>query len=135
MALHLPLTLQQALYDQAQHGAPQEVCGLLGGVQHGQAFYAQRHTPIPNVAPTPQVRFEMDHAAMVAAIFAFQRAQMELIGIYHSHPHSAPTPSPADLAECAWRNVPYLIVGYAATQPTLAAWLMDGAKFTHLPLI
>lgn len=135
MALHLPLPLQQALCDQAQQDAPQEVCGLLGGVQHGQTFYAQRHTPIPNVAPTPQVRFEMDHAAMVAAIFALQRARMALIGVYHSHPHSAPTPSPADLAECAWQAVPYLIIGYAATQPALAAWLIDGTRFTYLPLI
>jgi proteasome lid subunit RPN8/RPN11 len=135
MALHLSSPLRAALADAARHGAPYEVCGLLGGTQRGQTFYAQRHAPIPNVAATPQVRFAMDHAAMVSAIFAFQRAHSELIGIYHSHPHSAPIPSHTDLAECAWQRVPYLIIGYAATQPCLAAWLIEGLTFTHLPLI
>lgn len=135
MALHLPFTLRESLLAEARQGAPDEVCGLLGGVQRGQTFYVQRHTPIPNVAATPQVRFEMDQAAMLAAIFAFQRARIDLIGIYHSHPHSAPSPSPADLAECAWQTVPYLIIGYAATQPCLAAWRIDGLRLTHLALI
>lgn len=135
LRLHLSAALRAALETEAQQGAPNEVCGVLGGIWRGGMCYATCHIAVPNSAPTPQTHFVMDHGAMVAAIEALRRARCSLIGVYHSHPYGAPIPSPADLAACAWIATPYLIIGYAATQPSLAAWLCDGASFTHLPLI
>ncbi|PJF35791.1 MAG: hypothetical protein CUN49_08740 [Candidatus Thermofonsia Clade 1 bacterium] len=135
LALSLPSTLRRALQAEAQRGAPNEVCGLLGGVQRGPLFQAACYMPVPNCAATPQMRFAMQPEAMVAAILALQRAGYAPIGVYHSHPHSAPVPSAVDIAEGAWQATPYLIIGYAATQPSLAAWLIEGRSFTHLALI
>ncbi|PJF30256.1 MAG: hypothetical protein CUN51_08510 [Candidatus Thermofonsia Clade 1 bacterium] len=135
LRLHLSAALRAALEAEARQGAPNEVCGVLGGIWRGAIGYATCHIAVPNIAPTPQTHFVMDHGVMVAAIEALERARRDLIGVYHSHPCSAPIPSPADLAACAWIATPYLIIGYAATQPTLAAWLLNGATFTHLLLI
>jgi len=127
--------VRTALCVQAQRGAPDEICGLLGGRQRGDVFYVTCHVPVPNCAATPQMHFVMAQDAMLSAIRAIQRAEQQLIGVYHSHPFSAPEPSPADLAACAWQATPYLIIGYAAAQPTLAAWLIEGAQVAHLTLI
>jgi proteasome lid subunit RPN8/RPN11 len=127
--------VRTALCVQAQRGAPDEICGLLGGRQRGAIFYVTCRAPVPNCAATPRTHFVMAQDAMLSAIRAIQRAKQELIGVYHSHPFSAPEPSPADLAVGAWQATPYLIIGYAATQPTLAAWLIEGAQVAHLTLI
>ncbi|MFQ3536063.1 MAG: Mov34/MPN/PAD-1 family protein [Aggregatilineales bacterium] len=131
----MPLVLRTLLKAEAQHGTPNEVCGVLGGTWHGWVGYAKCYIAVPNCSSAPHSHFVMEHSAMVAAAMALRRARYDLIGIYHSHPHSAPVPSPADLAECTWHATPYVIVGYAAVQPLLAAWLIEGTNFTHLPLI
>jgi len=124
-----------ALCFEARRGAPEEICGLLGGKQRRNIFHVTCYAPVPNCAATPRTHFVMAQDAMLSAIRAIQRAKQELIGVYHSHPFSAPEPSPADLAVGAWQATPYLIIGYAAAQPTLAAWLIEGARATHLTLI
>ncbi|MFN7210708.1 MAG: Mov34/MPN/PAD-1 family protein [Aggregatilineales bacterium] len=135
LGLGLPPTLRAALQAEARRAAPNEVCGVLGGVWRGRLCYAQRHVAIPNASPTPHSHFLMPQAAIVAAAAALQRARCQLIGVYHSHPYAPPVPSPVDLAECTWEATPYLIIGYAATQPSFAAWLIEAATCTHLALI
>lgn len=135
LELHLSVALRAALQAEARQAAPNEVCGVLGGVWRGKFCYAQRHVAIPNASPTPHNHFFMPLEAIIAAAAALRRARCQLIGVYHSHPYAPPVPSPVDLAECTWRATPYLIIGYAAAQPSFAAWLIEPAGFTHLTLI
>jgi proteasome lid subunit RPN8/RPN11 len=99
-----------------------EVCGLLGG-RDDRAVVA---IPIPNAAPTPHIRYEMDRQAMVAAIMQLRRDRMEVVGVYHSHPHDPPTPSATDIAEATWPDVVYVIIGRDRDQ-----WAMRGWSLQH----
>ena len=51
-----------------------------------------------NVAAAPERRFEIDPAALFAALRAERAGGTKLIGYWHSHPSGDPTPSPTDAA-------------------------------------
>ncbi|TVV71614.1 M67 family metallopeptidase [Sphingomonas solaris] len=71
-----------------------EVCGLL----FGTADEIVDARACANVAADPARRFEVDPAALFAAMRAERAGGPGLIGGYHSHPSGDPTPSPCDAA-------------------------------------
>lgn len=71
-----------------------EACGLLlGGPDR-----IRDARPTTNVAADPARRFEIDPAALFAAIRAERGGGAGLVGHYHSHPNGSPAPSPCDAA-------------------------------------
>lgn len=118
MYLWLTDAQSQQIARHAIAGAPEEVCGIMGGV--GQRV--QQITAIPNVAAQPQQHYEMDHQALVEALFALERAGQSLIGFYHSHPRGDPLPSSTDIAQAYYPDAAYVIVGLRHPEPRLAAW-------------
>lgn len=82
-----------------------EVCGLLlGGDTIGIAV------PARNVHPDPTRHFEIDPAALFAAIRAERAGGPALIGYYHSHPNGLAEPSATDRASAAPDGRLWLIV-------------------------
>ena len=65
--------------------------------------------PIENIEHSP-VRYAMDPAAQIRAMLTFEANGLEMVAIYHSHPHSAPYPSETDLAHAFYPEAVYLIV-------------------------
>ncbi len=124
LSLKLPLALHSAILAHARADYPHEVCGLIGGRGAGtDALVGEQLARVPNVAADPCVAFEMERQAMIAAIFNFERARLEVVGIYHSHPESAAQPSITDIRAAAWPDAVYVIVGFIATdKPDLRAW-------------
>lgn len=119
MKLNLSNQLLEGLFDHAREGYPQEVCGLLGG-RDEQATTSVR---IPNVSTTPGVRFEMDRRLMVEAIIGLQRAGLDVVAIYHSHPEGGSEPSRTDILEATWPDAVYLILDLSNLEtPGIGAW-------------
>lgn len=80
---------------QAHAGFPNEICGILGGVD-GQV--ALVHTA-RNVAPNPRIRFNMDPRDILEITDSIDASGMDLLGFYHSHTHTQAYPSPTDVAD------------------------------------
>jgi proteasome lid subunit RPN8/RPN11 len=78
----------------AREEAPRECCGLLIGTRHA----IERSVRARNVADR-STRYVVDPEDHFAAIHAARRDGREVVGAYHSHPSSAPVPSPTDHAE------------------------------------
>lgn len=114
------LTPQQAreIGRAALDGAPREVCGVIGG----RGAQALKIIPTPNVAPDPTQYYEIDPQALVNALMQLRADSLDVIGFYHSHPHSAPVPSRTDVALSAYPDAAMLIVGLKTGEPELAAW-------------
>src|SRR5262245_60082074 len=124
-------TLYQQLLDHAAQGYPDEVCGLIGGRDER----ATTLVPIPNISPTPGVRFEMDRRRMVEAIIGFQRAGLDVVAIYHSHPAGGSLPSGTDVAEMTWPDAAYLIVDLSKVgSPSVGAWTIRPGRVTPAAL-
>jgi proteasome lid subunit RPN8/RPN11 len=92
---------------------PAECCGvLIGGFDDVVAAVRGR-----NLSDDPN-RYQLDPKGHIDARRAARDRGLEVVGFYHSHPHSEPEPSIADLAEATYPGHLYLIV-----RP-----LTDGAK-------
>lgn len=123
--------LDAVLRHAAAHPA-REVCGLLFG-HEGAVVCA---TPAANVASDPATRFELDPAALFAALRAERAGGGRVIGYYHSHPSGDAMPSAEDARAAAPDGKLWLIV--AGARWTLWRAGQDGAchgRFTRLAVV
>jgi len=89
----------------AADAAPLEACGLLFG-----ADGVERASVEDNVADDPTRRFEIDPAALIAALRAERGGGDKVIGYWHSHPSGDATPSVTDAAMAAADGKLWVIV-------------------------
>lgn len=115
----------RALDDVVAHARecqPRECCGVLVG--RGDQIASAIRTR--NVAESP-ARFVIDPKDHFDARRAARAQGLEVLGFYHSHPHSHAYPSPIDRAEAAYPEAVHLIVGLAGGQPEMRLFrLADG---------
>jgi desampylase len=130
------IEVRQAVLDSilahALEAAPQECCGLLIG-NRGRIERAARAR---NLAPSP-TRYLIDPADHFAALRAAREAGLAVIGAYHSHPASPPTPSQTDRAEISYPDYLYLIIGpeRAGSLPVPRAYLPRDRDFEPILLV
>src|SRR5260221_935361 len=94
MTVKLPQTVIAEMLAHAREESPNECCGLLIG-RRGAVESAVRARNL-DAGPT---RYLIDPADHFAAMKAARVQGLQVIGAYHSHPASAPTPSPSDVEE------------------------------------
>ena len=102
-----------AICAHARRASPRECCGLLIGTGHDII----EAVATANIATDPMRRYQVSPSDHFAQIKRFRESTSDgatdgVIGAYHSHPRSAPRPSPTDLEE-AFEDFLYLIAGPA----------------------
>jgi proteasome lid subunit RPN8/RPN11 len=100
-----------------------EVCGLLlgDGVHIGTASDAA------NVASDPSCRFEIDPAALFAAMRAERAGGPTIMGWWHSHPRGSADPSRTDAAMADPDGRLWIIVG----DERVSAWRAQPGGTVH----
>jgi proteasome lid subunit RPN8/RPN11 len=120
----LPAEIAALIVEHACRGYPAEVCGLVAG-RDGVATAAY---PGSNISPTPATAYELDHETL-ARMIDFEDAGLELVAIYHSHPHGPDRPSPADIANASYPKCVHLIVNLATPdKPKLTGFRIRGGN-------
>ena len=117
--------------------SPRECCGLLIGTEH-EVIEA---VATANVAAAPLRHYQVspsDHFVQVKRcrdVASPEATAVGVIGAYHSHPRSAPTPSPTDIKE-AFEDFLYLIAGPVDDSAPLEvrAYRLQGGKFEGVQL-
>jgi len=121
----LPRAVRDAVIAHARAAAPSECCGVLIGSEGAitSAVAANNLSGNPN-------RFLVDPADHIRASREARAAGLDVVGFYHSHPHSAAVPSETDLAE-AWTypNHLHLIVGLTGEAADVRVYRFTGEKF------
>jgi proteasome lid subunit RPN8/RPN11 len=107
----------EAIVAHARDAAPLECCGLLVG--EGSAIRVAVRAR--NLAPDPN-RFLVDPKDHIDARREARRRHLAVLGFYHSHPRSAPIPSPTDLDEADYPDHLHAIVSLASDPPALRAF-------------
>jgi len=129
-ALILPASARAVILDHVRAGWPREACGLLSGrdMPDGALLVEAAH-PTANVDASGRPdRFEVDPAARIALMRQMRQMRggpLRLVGHFHSHPGTAPTPSETDRRAAFEPDLAWLIVGLPGagdSAPTLAAW-------------
>jgi proteasome lid subunit RPN8/RPN11 len=139
--VRVPRAVLAAIDAHARAAAPRECCGLLLGLAPPASDVTEirRAEPTGNIAPEP-TRYQIDPADHFRAIREARAAGLSVIGAYHSHPASAPVPSPTDLAE-ALPAFLYLIVSLrssAGDEPLdrrTRVYYIEGAMYREVPLV
>ena len=78
---------------------------------------------------TDQNRFLIDPKDHFDARREARARGLDVVGFYHSHPGSAPLPSPTDLAEATYPDHLYLIVGLAGEEPDVRLYRLEACGF------
>ena len=100
---------------------PLEACGLLAG--HNSKV--ETVLEVTNQAQSP-VRFVMDPIEQLNAFEWIDSNDMELVGIFHSHPTGPETVSPTDIAEAAYAVVYVIFARLDNTWRARGFWIKDG---------
>ena len=120
----------EAVVAHARDARPAECCGILLG-RGEEIVEAVR---CRNLADDPN-RFLIDPNDHFAAQRRARAQGLDVIGFYHSHPHSAPAPSDTDLAEASYPDSLYLIVSLRSETPEARLFRLESARFVEMPLV
>jgi proteasome lid subunit RPN8/RPN11 len=118
-----------ALEAHARAERPRECCGVLIGVR-GRLLEAR---PAANLSDDPN-RYELDPRTHVRAMRDTRGTGREVVGFYHSHPHSAAVPSATDLAGCTYPELLHIIVGLWGERADVRAWRLGAIAATEVAL-
>lgn len=100
--------------------APQEACGLLWGYRHENSFQVVDVRPVENVFKSP-TRFRMNPKQQIQIFREMEDLNLQLVGIYHSHPNGPGHPSATDIDEAYYPESVYIILS-----PDSGAWRASG---------
>ena len=95
-----------ALQAHAQGAPDHERCGLLAGREGVIARVLHAH----NVARDPATQYEIAPAELFQMMREIRGAGLQLLGIYHSHPHGANEPSRTDIERAYYSDAAYFII-------------------------
>lgn len=110
MVIAISSCVMELIHRAAIIAAPDEACGLLfgGGERIDRASVAA------NIAPDPRRHFEIDPAALFAALRAERAGGESIAGYWHSHPAGDTRPSVTDAAMAQGDGRLWLIVAGGA---------------------
>ena len=131
MAMRIAYAVARQIADHAQAAAPDEACGLLAGDRET----ITRAIPMRNAASEPGDGYRVDPQEQLAALKEIDACKLVWTGVYHSHPRSAPIPSPRDIAEARDAKLLHLIVSLERVKPRLKLWRIEGDSVTPVELV
>ncbi|HUI48367.1 MAG TPA: M67 family metallopeptidase [Acidimicrobiia bacterium] len=115
-------------------GLPDESCGLLlgplsaGGQSTGLVSEAR---PCRNVDASA-VTYTVDPRDMLAAMRAAEARGDEIVGVWHSHTHTEPYPSPTDVRQAVDPGWMYVIVSLRDQVPMLRSYRIRAGEIAEV---
>jgi proteasome lid subunit RPN8/RPN11 len=96
----------QQMQSHAQQDPLTECCGMLAG-RDGVITRAFRAS---NAAKNPAAEYEIAPKQLFQLTREIRAAELELLGIYHSHPNGQNEPSARDIEQAYYPDVAYFII-------------------------
>jgi proteasome lid subunit RPN8/RPN11 len=130
--LRLPSLPTTQLTQAVVAGYPRETCGLLVGRLRDGVTEVCRAVPARNRSvQRAHDRYDLDPDDFRRADEAARADELEIVGIWHSHPDHAAEPSETD-REAAWEGWSYLIARVTQQGVTdLRSWRLQGDRFVE----
>ena len=113
---------RDAMIATAIRALPNEGCGLLVG----RADEVVEVVPSPNVAESARV-YEIEPRTLLRTFRDAEARGLEVVGVFHSHTHSAAYPSPTDVAQAPDPSWHYVLVSLADVRSDVRSFrIVDG---------
>ena len=130
MTLRIPRSFADEIIRRAREHAPDECWGMLAG--EGERVQGIFH--LENGAPPDEkpFRYETEFRSQAAAERSMVQQGWDVLGIYHSHTHTQPYPSPTDIerANPLYGDIVYLIVSLRYPGQPFVFRGMSDAEYT-----
>jgi len=122
--LFIPQDLLDKIITHCRSLYPHEACGMLVG----KGRFAEKIYEMTNIEHS-NVNYLMDPAEQFKVMKEMRREGMDMVAIYHSHPHSAAYPSARDIELAFYPDSVYVIAGISdKTRPEIRAFeIIDSA--------
>jgi proteasome lid subunit RPN8/RPN11 len=111
---------------------PMEGCGLLIG--HREAGQVIEVVPTRNSAASSRL-YAVDSLDFLRADRAAESAGMQIIGVFHSHTHTDPYPSPTDVAQAPDPGWHYAIVSLRHQSPSIRSYRIEQGEVREEPVV
>jgi len=128
MQLFLTKSQLHQIFEYLERHVPLEACGLLAG----RNDRVEKILFVQNQAQSP-VRFVMDPYEQLRAFDWIDSHDMELLGIFHSHPFGPDTASPTDIAEAAY-DVVHIICSRADAKWKARGFIIENTTSSEVEL-
>lgn len=120
----------QQMITHVQACLPHEACGILAG----NLGAIQTVLPVTNHLHSP-VRFQMDFKEQWQVFQWLESHQMEMLAIFHSHPHGPNHPSATDLKEFYYPGVFSMILSPGVTGWQAGCYKIDNGTIETVELV
>lgn len=121
--LRIPQEIIDDLFNHAQDGLPEEVCGYLAGTGRE----VTRQFRLTNIDHSNE-HFSFDPAEQFQVVREARKAGLEILGNYHSHPETPARPSQEDIRLAFDPNISYVIVSLAAEIPDVKSFRIKNGE-------
>lgn len=123
-AVRIRREILTAMRQEAAKTSAQECCGLLAGRDET----ITRIFPATNAHPQPATEYEIAPQELFRVMKEIRAKELELMGIYHSHPRGENRPSRSDIERAFYPDTPYFILSPLpdAPQPVCVFLIRDG---------
>jgi proteasome lid subunit RPN8/RPN11 len=111
-------------------GLPLEACGLLAGTGDD----VSRCYPTANVAASALV-YTVDPTGFLHADRDAESRGLTILGVFHSHTHTAAYPSPTDVAQAPDPGWHYVIVSLAEGIPVVRSYRVVDGNISEEPVV
>src|SRR5487761_2637654 len=125
LGLSLDRSLRDAIAAHCLKELPLEGCGLLLG--DSATSMVARVVPTGNAARSSRL-YSVDSRDFLRADREAEAARLEVIGVFHSHTHTDPYPSPTDVAQAPDPGWHYVFVSLRHDTPSVRSYrIVDGS--------
>ena len=103
--VRIPKSIYQRMIEYAKKEWPLECCGILAGKDKT----AQKAFELQNIEGS-FTRYSMSSQEQLKVFEEMEKESIEMIAIYHSHPHTIPFPSETDVKLAFYPDVSSIII-------------------------
>ena len=115
--IRIPKMIFQKMVEHAKKERPLECCGILSGKEGT----VQKIFELKNAEESP-VKYSMAPQDQLKVFEEMERELMEMIAVYHSHPHTIPFPSETDVKLAFYPDVSSVIISLKEENPVVKAF-------------
>ncbi len=128
--LIVPVEISRKVLEHVNEKFPEESCGLLAGFNNKVTI----EIPIANQLHSP-IKYYMDPLELYKALEKIETLQLDLLGIFHSHPKGPPKPSETDIKEFLYPGVATIICYLESNEWKMKAFLIENRCHTEIELV
>ena len=125
--IRIPKIIYQEMLDHAKKEWPLECCGILSGKEKA----VQKAFELKNTEKSP-VKYSMSPQDQLKVFEEMEKESLEMIAIYHSHPHTIPFPSETDVKLAFYPDISYIIISLKEEENPILKAFQIGKEAIYL---